>query len=148
MQYGYSKHILETSRELKPKQAIWSDEIQQKLEKCNLEFINRLNENELSTKNKTIMDYAVDYVKRVQRSGVIEAINHVRIYKKMILPCELVGFTGETETREFRNVLEESSVMWKVSFNIVLKPHKRIVEVWSQFLEWMKEQHIETIIDF
>ena len=45
-------------------------------------------------KNKAIMDYALDYAKIVQiESKVIEAINYVRIHKKMILPCELVGCT-------------------------------------------------------
>jgi len=54
--------------------------------------------------NKRIMDYAAQYVKREEaKLGEIEAINHVRIYKKMILPCELLGFKGDKETKEFRN---------------------------------------------
>ena len=36
LQYGYSGYILETSRDKKPKQLIWSNKIQQMLEKRNL----------------------------------------------------------------------------------------------------------------
>ena len=56
--------MLEISRELKPKQLMWSDEIQQKLEKRDLTVVNRLNEKKPITKNKTIMDHAAEHVKR------------------------------------------------------------------------------------
>ena len=112
-------------------------------------LINRLNEKDLITKNKTIMDYAVEYAKRENAAdGEREAINYVRIYKNMILPFEVVGFRGGQETKEYRNMFEKSSVRWKVSFNVVPKPRKRLIEIWTEFLKWLKNQQIETIIDF
>jgi len=57
------------------------------------------------------MDYAVEYTKRENTAdGEKEAINYVRIYKKMILPFEVVGFRGGQENKEYRNVFEKSSV--------------------------------------
>ena len=75
------------------------------------------------------MDYTVIYVEENEMIyKIIEAINHVRIYKRMILPCELTGFFGNKVTREAREVFERSSIMWKIKFDVVPKPHKRLIE--------------------
>jgi len=91
------------------------------------------------------MDFAVEYSNQL---NIVEAINHVRIYKKMILPCELLGFLGNKETREMRHWEEPSSIRWKVGFEEVIKPHKRLVEEWSKFVTWLTSQEINTMIDF
>ena len=104
-----------------------------------------MNETKWITKNKTIMDYAIQYSSNLK---TVEAINHVRLFKKMILPCELIGFRGNDETREFREVYEASSINWNVSFEYVKKPHKRLLEEWVKFLCWLKNQEIVTLIDF
>jgi len=149
LQYGYYMLVMETPKRMKPKQLIWSDKVQHKLEKWQIMLINRLNEKDRITRNKTIMDYAVEYAKRENAADrEREAINHVRIYKNMILPFEVVGFRGGQETKEYKNVFEKSSVRWKVSFDVVPKPCKRLIETWTEFLKWLKEQQIETIIDF
>ena len=62
LQYGYSTSVLETNREWKPNIITQSDEIQEMLSRRNLKFINRLNEKKRITSNKTIMDYAMQYV--------------------------------------------------------------------------------------
>ena len=81
--------------------------------------------------------------------STIKVINHVRLFKKMMLPCELIGFHGNKITKEAREVMSESSIKWKIKFDIVSKPYKRLVEEWTSFVEWLKLQHIETlIIDF
>ena len=66
----------------------------------------------------------------------------------MILPCELIGFRGENETREFKEVCKESSIRWNVKFEVVKKPHKCLVLEWEKFLCWLKSQEITTLIDF
>lgn len=66
----------------------------------------------------------------------------------MILPCELIGFRGDDETREFREVYEASSIRWNVTFEYVKKPHKRLLLEWEKFLCWLKNQEIATLIDF
>ena len=58
------------------------------------------------------MDYTTEYIKRENVTiSVIESINYVRIFKKILLPCELVGFKHEIETKELKNVFEESLVL-------------------------------------
>ena len=75
-------------------------------------FVNTLNEKKYITKYKTIIDYATEYIKRENTViGMIESINHIRIFKKILLPCELVGFKHEIETKELKNVFGESLVL-------------------------------------
>ena len=49
------------------------------------------------------MDYAAQYVESVGlKEEIIVPINQVRIYKRMLLPCELVGFSGDKITKKMR----------------------------------------------
>ena len=147
--YGCSGHILDVDLNIKPKRITWSDEIQHMLSNRKLSICNRTNERKWITANNSIMDYAIKYVKEKELTcEVAEAINHVRMYKKMILPCELVGFRGDKETKEAREVFELSTILWKVKFDEVRKPHKRLIAEWIDFVVWLKEQQIETIVDF
>ena len=66
-----------------------------------------MNETKWITKNKTIMDCAIQYSKDLR---IIEEIDYVQIYKKIILPFELFGFNGNCKRREFREVYEPSSI--------------------------------------
>ena len=95
-----------------------------------LEIVNRINDINIITKNKTIMDYAIEHSKEIK---TIEAINHVKIFKKIMLPCELVGFRGGKETKELREWSVQSSIKWNVDFEEVIKPHKRLAEEWKKF---------------
>jgi len=91
MQYGYSKGIIEMERCGKLKNIIWSDEIQEKLTKRGLQLINRINEAKWFTKNETIMDCILKYVRNKELSyEYIVLMNHIRIFKRMILPYKLV----------------------------------------------------------
>ena len=64
-----------------------------------LEIANRINDTNIITKKKTIMDCAIEYSKEIK---TIEAINHTRMFKTTTLPCELVGFRDGKETKELR----------------------------------------------
>ena len=51
----------------------------------------KLNEFKI-TKNKTLMIYAREYVREETKDiEMIKLLNHVRLYKGIFLPCELVG---------------------------------------------------------
>ena len=101
------------------------------------------------SKNESIMDYSIKYVKAEELDyNVVEAINHVRIFKKMILPYELIGFRGDKVTKEAREVYERSAIIWNVKFEEIRKPHKRLIDEWKEFVKWLKEQQIETVVDF
>lgn len=56
------------------------------------------------------MDYAVLYNKTAVTLG---QINQVRLYKKVLLPCEVISFDGHAPTRFFYNQDEESPLAWK-----------------------------------
>ena len=142
--YGFSKSAIDPSLDWKPVINSWSDEIRLMLRSRKLEIVNRINDTKSITMNKTIMDYAMDYSKEIE---IIEAINHVRIFKKMIIPCELVGFRGGKETKELREWSLVSSIKWNVEFEEVIKPHKRLVEEWQKFINWLRNQEVDTLID-
>ena len=60
---------------------------------------------------------------------IITPINQVRIYKRMHLPCELVGFCGSKETKGFRIDFERSDIQWKVEFLKVPRPSKKSFDI-------------------
>ena len=101
--YGFAAGAIDATIEWQPNIGICSDEIRSMLKSRKLTFVNRLNENKWITKHKMIMDYALQYSKEQK---VIEAINHIRLFKKMISLCELVGFKGRKVTREMRECQE------------------------------------------
>ena len=76
-----------------------------------IEIGNRINEPKRFTKNKTIMDMVAEYVEETKKENtIIPPINQVRIWKKMRLPCELVGFDSSRKTKEAREETVESCV--------------------------------------
>ena len=69
----------------------------------NLKLVNRMNKEEGILKNKTIIDYAIQYVRREEIDNrEIEVINHIRLYKCIILLCELMGFDRKRLIKEGR----------------------------------------------
>ena len=103
----------------------------------------------IKTKNKSIIDLAQVYVDSSNLSiNIIPPINHVRIYKKIYLPCELVGFCGQKKTKEFREGFEESSICWRIKFIKVSKPLLKSMEIWQRFIDWLSQQGITIINNF
>ena len=67
------------------------------------------------------MNIVVEYVIQLQmKNKGISRLNQVQIYKKMILPCELVEFLGRQKIKKVREEIEESSLKWKCRFDKVL----------------------------
>ena len=76
------------------------------------------------------MDYTQIYVvERNLKSNIITLLNHVRIYKKMILLRELVGMCRNKKTKEFHEVLSISSLMWLITFLIIPKLSNKLIEI-------------------
>ena len=91
--------------------------------------MNFQHEKYIKTVNKTIMDLAVEHVKQKEINlQTLSPINHVRLFKCMILPCELIGLTGHKETKSLKNNLERSCLMQRIPFPVVLKPSKKSLE--------------------
>ena len=138
---GYSGNALDVELENKPNVVVWSDEVQHMLSCRDLRMINCTNEKKWISKNESAIDHALKHVKEKKHGcDVVEATNHVRMLKQMILPCELVGFEGDKETKEAQEVCEKSATMWKARFEEVQKPHKHLIEEWHRFVQWLKEQ--------
>ena len=94
-----------------------------------------LDERHLKTVNKTIVDYVIECIKAKEMNlKTIALINHMRIYKHMILPCELLGLMGCSETQSFKNVPDKSYFTWKIPFLIVPKPSSKSIEYWKDFI--------------
>ena len=72
----------------------------------------------------------------------------MRLFKKVILPCELVGLLGNKKTKFFYRVIEESSMRWNIDFPIVPKPSKKSISIWEDFLDWLLGKQGATICDF
>ena len=52
-----------------------------------------------TTSNKTIMEHARECVhSEVKDIETLELINHIRMFKQVVLPCELVGKSGREYT--------------------------------------------------
>ena len=109
---------MEVNRIEKPRNITWSNEIQEKIERRGLKMENRIYEPKRFTSNSTIMDIVVKYVQEIEAShDIIAPINQVRISKRMVLPCKLVGFKGERKTKEAANDEDKSCVLWKTKFD-------------------------------
>ena len=62
-------------------------------------------------RNKSIMAYVREYRKETNLGiNALKLINHVRLYKRVFLPFELVGQSGKDQTDAFRNNLEISQI--------------------------------------
>ena len=91
--------------------------------------INLINKQEVKfiTSNKTNIDYITQYVEEEKLSTkIIPSINYIRMYKKMYLPCKLIGMNGRSETREMISPLEKSCIEWSFEFPKILIPSKKV----------------------
>jgi len=125
-QYRFNSEITMMDNKNKPEHKIWSDKIAQRLIKRKITIENSPQCKYIITRNRTIMDYVAEYVREKDRSNNdITLLNHMRLYKKMILPCELVDLMGNRETNGFRDEIAMSCLKWKIVFPVIPKPSKK-----------------------
>ena len=59
--------------------------------------------------NKTIIDLALEYTQsKKDKNNILNAINHVRLYKQVYLPFELLGMNRTTQTKCYDNIYKKS----------------------------------------
>jgi len=149
LEYGYSSNITEISTKYKRKRTIWNDEVGEMLMKRKITIQNEKSIIKTITNNKTIMDYAKEYVQETNKDeNILAIINHVRIYQKMLIPCELVGMQGNQQTREMTNSNTTSCIRWNFKFPKMPRPSKKSIQIWKQYTEWLKTKQISTMYDF
>ena len=82
-------------------------------------------------RNHIIMDFAAKYVKcQKLETGILAPINQMRIWKRVYLPCKLVGLNGMEQMREFREINAKSSIVWKYNFDQVPNLSKKTKNIW------------------
>ena len=76
----------------------------------------------------------MEYIKcNKLKSEVYNQINHVRLYKKVVLPIELVRNQSRVVTEYFKTLEAESLIEWKFQFLETLKPIAKLRKVWKGF---------------
>jgi len=82
------------------------------------------------------MDYAVEYIKGndMNKNNVVP-LNHMQLYKQMILPYELVGLMGRDKMDGYRNEMALSCLKWKIAFPMMPKLSKKTRELWNDFIK-------------
>ena len=138
VQYGYNSNIMEIGSEYKIDSKTWSDEIAEVLLSRELKIENNSYKQTIETQNRSIMDFAISYVKEGKLNPkIIAPINHVRQFKKMFLPCELVGLRGNVKTYQFTSLEAISCLKWNIAFPQMPRPSKKSFQIWSEFIEWI-----------
>ena len=57
--------------------------------------------------NKIIIDIAAKFVKQQEElSNTIQAINHIRLHKRIVLICELLDLNGKIPIKAYNNIIE------------------------------------------
>jgi hypothetical protein len=80
------------------------------------------------TENKTIMQHTIDYTRQnAKQNEVLKAINWVRLYLKLLLPCKLVGKNVIIETNTFL-YNQPSMIEWNFDFISVNKPNNKSLD--------------------
>ena len=135
-QCGHNSNILEVKRSMKPKCIAWNDEIAWTLESRNITIVNYDENQSFSTRNKTVIDIVYKHITTKKLNNNLHAIlNQVRVFKKINLPCELVGLTRTLETTAAINNDDISCFTRIEKHPKVPKPSRKSFEDWNGFLE-------------
>ena len=88
-----------------------------------LTIINNTAKSVQFTANKTIMNYVIEYIISKELNKVkYDQINHVRLYKKILIPAKIVRVEGGRKTECYCNFEATSILKWKIKLPVVLKP--------------------------
>ena len=97
---------------------IWNESIYKALIDRNLQIVNDLSMEFQITASKTIMSYITEYIKNNKlQKEVYDYINYVRLFKKAIIPVELVSDRGGQITDYFNDIKIESLIEQILEFH-------------------------------
>ena len=101
------------------------------------------------TENKNTMEHTIDYANEQPRPKVIvDKINQVRLWKRVILRCEVLGLY-RTKTTDCGERDEDQSILkWNFKMPKVYKPNRSYIRKWRNFVSWLRNQEMSTKIDF
>ena len=61
------------------------------------------------------------------------SLNHVRLYKRIFLPCELIRQNGKEQTSAYRNDNEKGQIKWTFYHYNVELPSRQAFRQWNKF---------------
>ena len=95
------------------------------------------------------MECALEHEKeKVRPKGITRKINHVRLWKRSMLPCEIFGINGNNTSACGEKDDEHSLMQWKFLIPKAEKPNRSCFRKWRQFVAWLRNQEVTTKIDF
>ena len=102
---------------------LWIQNVAHQMKIRNIEIIN--NDTLVMTSNKTIMELAYQYKDQNKISNnIMKKINHVRLWKQILLPFELFGIKGNKETENYKDIAAKSTIEWDFKFPKVERPSR------------------------
>ena len=114
-----------------------------------IQIVNNRGKSQIITENKTLMEFAADYAKEKElKNDVFDQINHVRLFKNIILLVEIVGARGLVTTECYDKIEVKSIIEWKIEFPPIAKPNTKATQTWNKFKEWLKMKELHTIYNF
>lgn len=109
IQSGYKNSDIHESQPNNSKNELWIKYVAHQMKIRNIEMLN--NDTLELTTNQTIMDYVQIFKTRKKLlTRTIDMINHVRLFKKLMLPFELFGLQGNKETETCQNNNQKSAI--------------------------------------
>ena len=95
------------------------------------------------------MQHAREYVDNgEQKIETLRLLNHVRMFKKVCLPCELLGQRGKEQTVACRENAKKSQIKWTFYHHEVNTPSRKAFRKWKGFIKWLQSRNIDAIFDF
>ena len=93
-----------------------------------IKIINDRNENQIITENKILMEFIAEYVKeKGLKNNFIDQINHIRLFKKVILLEEIIRVRGSATTECYETIEERSILEWNIEFPLIEKPNIKVI---------------------
>ena len=127
----------------------WIDEVSDELWKRNMVLGNPSDSHHKETRNKTVMQYAIEYVEQAKlNKDILKQINYVRLKKGVLLPVELVGEKGRKQTICYSDINERSSIDWDFNKVVDTEINAKQNREWTKFIRWMRNRPVETFWDF
>ena len=79
---------------------------------------------------------------------ILAPINHMRLRKRMYLPCELIGKNSESKTKKYREEMEQSCIRWSFKMEEAPNPSEKTKKIWKEFIEWLSTIEVKIRVDF
>ena len=114
-----------------------------------MKIVNNRNKNQIITENKKLMEFVAEYVKeKGLKNDSIDQINHVRLFKKIILPAEIIRARGRATIECYETIEERSILEQNIELPPIEKFNIKVIQIWNKFKEWLKVKELYIVYDF